>query len=283
MASDEGHRRYYECQLESQDEFFRRFNAEPAWCGRSVLDFGCGHGAMSVRAAERGAAHVVGVDLDTELIAWAASNVRDMSGISDRVRFTAADIATIDEQFEIIVSKDSLEHVSDVSRYMRLLADHLTFEGTLWLGFSPFYYSPRGDHGRLRLRLPWMHTLPWPLVRRLAPRTVGRPITCLLDVGLNGLTPSGFRGAVKQSGLTFRRVSYNAGDKLHLAVLAQLRPIPGIERYVTVSAYAVVQHAEYALTNEGNDFDAKWTCRNTTSSTQFQEPASADLPQPFGE
>ena len=203
---------------------------------------------MSVRAAARGAAYVLGVDLDAELIAWATANVRDKSEIRDRVRFTSCDIAAIDEEFEIIVSKDSLEHVADVPRYVQLLREHLTPEGTLWLGFSPFYYSPRGDHGRLCLRVPWMHTLPWPLVRRIASRTLGRPITCLLDVGLNGLTPSGFRSAVMQSGLSFRRVQYNAGDKLHLTVLAQLRRIPGIERYMTVSAYAVLQHAECART-----------------------------------
>ena len=91
--------------------------------------------------------------------------------------------------FDVVVSRDTFEHIHDLPEVLRHLARLLRPEGRVYVGFGPLYRSPFGDHGLLGLRLPWLHLLVapmpdtprfsrWPSVRQLE----------LLDQELNGLT-----------------------------------------------------------------------------------------------
>lgn len=234
-------RAYFEEQLVDNDEFFTRFGREPDWRGKSVLDFGCGHGAMAIRAAERGADHVLGVDLDEERITWAQQNLADRyASLADRVSFVAADVAGVDSRFDLVISKDTFEHVADVLVTLRLLAARVERDGAVWIGFSPLFYSPWGDHRRLHLVVPWLHVLPWRVVARVASRRRGKPVHDLTDVGLNGLTPEEFRRDVTAAELRIDSIEYNRGDKLLLPALSLLRRATPLEKYTTVSLYAVL-------------------------------------------
>lgn len=234
---------YFAEQLLDNDEFFARFGAEPDWKGRSVLDFGCGHGALGVRAAERGARRVVGVDLNAGLIAFARDNIGDRyPHLSGRISFVCDDIAAVSDRFDLILSKDTFEHVRDVAGTLELLADRLADAGELWIGFSPLYYGPFGGHGRTGTSLPWAHVLPWAYVRRRAARFQGRAVETLADLELNGVSPAAFRNLAAEAGLTITVNRYNRGDKWLLRPLNVLRAVPGIERYATVSVYAILVH-----------------------------------------
>ncbi len=231
------HDAYFVAQQASTREFWARFGSAPHVMGQRVLDIGCGHGAMSVALAQQGAT-VVGVDINEELVDWARRNVaRHHPDLATRLRFEACDPTELppDDRFDLAVCKDTMEHVEDVPGLFREVRVRLAPGGEFWVGFSPLFYSPFGDHGRVGLRLPWAHAvLPSPVVLRLAR------IERLAEVGLNGLTPSEFRTQVIDAGFITRSIAYNCGDRRLLRLLGRIRHIRGLERYATVSIYAVL-------------------------------------------
>jgi SAM-dependent methyltransferase len=195
---------------------------------------------MSLEMAGVGA-DVLGVDTDVERIGWAEAHVapRDVAG---KLSFLSDDVRSLDlhNEFDLIVSKDTFEHVDDLGGMLAVLRNALKPDGEIWVGFSPLYYSPWGDHGRTGMKLPWAHTLPRPVVLAAATRFQGRPITALTEIGLNALTPRQFRARVSVNGLRFASLLYNRGDKLLLPALSHLRRVPWLERYATVGIYAVL-------------------------------------------
>ena len=243
MSSYQDHRAYYEGQQQSTREFWRRLGRRPEVAGKRVLDIGCGHGAMSIDLAQQGA-EVVGVDPDTTLIEWAKHNLSENHPqLASRVTFLAHESTALrsDDRFDLAVTKDTFEHVADVDVLLVDLRGRLHRDGELWAGFSPLYFSPWGDHGRTGLRVPWAHALlPRGLVYRAARRVSGRSVNDLTDIGLNGLTPAAFRHSVAQAEMTVLSISYNRGDNKLLRVMSRARSIPGLERYMTVSVYAVL-------------------------------------------
>ena len=242
--TEEYARVYFEDQEASNKEYWRRFGAPLDWAGRRVLEVGCGHGAMSIEIAEAGA-EVLGVDLDEGRIAFANRNLtRRFPHLLDRVTFRAVEATSlpVDEPFDVIVSKDTFEHVADVATLLKALGERLVRpHGLIYAGFSPLYYSPFGDHGRTGLKVPWAHAaLPRRVVLAAAARQNGRPVGSLLDIGLNGNTPDQFRAAFDDSGLRLVDIAYNRGDKRLLPALEKARKrFRRLDRFTTVSIYAV--------------------------------------------
>lgn len=242
--SDAEHAAYYHDQLASTAEFWRRFGRTPEVRGRRILDIGCGHGAMSIGLAERGG-EVVGVDPHSPRIEWARRNLEE-NHPDLKVRFLPIESTQLPptERFDLVVSKDTFEHVEDLESLLVDLRQRLQPGGELWVGFSPLYYSPWGDHRRAGLGLPWAHALlPRRVVHWAARRKTGRPISHLCDIGLNGLTPVEFRRFVAMCGMSIESIAYNSGDKRFLRVMSKLRRVPWLERYTTVSIYAVLKRA----------------------------------------
>ena len=239
----EDHRAYYDDQQQTNREFWRRFGGRPEVDGKRVLDIGCGHGAMSIELAQAGA-EVVGVDTDGSRIQWAERNlIENHPQLASRVTFLAQESTELpfDDRFDLAVSKDTLEHVADVDGLLGDLRNRLHHNGELWVGFSPLYFSPWGDHGRAGLRVPWAHALlPRGLVYRAAARISDHPVRDLSDLGLNGLTPAAFRISVAQAAMIVVSISYNRGDNPLLKVMSAARILPALERYMTVSVYAVL-------------------------------------------
>lgn len=241
--SEEHARRYFDEQQDSNAEYWRRFGAAPDWSGKRVLDVGCGHGAMSVEIAQAGAT-VLGVDLDEGRIDFANRNLTQrFPHLTERVAFRAVDATSLptDQPFDVIVSKDTFEHVADVASLLKVLGQLLTPQGRLYAGFSPLYGSPFGDHTRTGLRVPWAHAiLPKRAVYGAAARHNGHPVNSLVDIGLNGNTPDQFRTAFDNSGLRLLDIAYNRGDKRLLPALEKARTrIRRLDRFTTVSIYAV--------------------------------------------
>lgn len=76
--------------------------------GMRLLDAGCGTGALSIAAAERGAT-VVGIDLSPSLINLAQQ--RTPAEVADRVQFIAGDMLAAERgYFDFVVAMDSLIH-----------------------------------------------------------------------------------------------------------------------------------------------------------------------------
>jgi SAM-dependent methyltransferase len=244
MAKDLEHEaRYFEEQKLSNEEFWRRFGRRPDVTGKAVLDIGCGHGALS-QALAQDAASVLGIDVDAEFIEFARDRMlQDDPGLADRLEFRLADLPDLGltDAFDLAVSKDTFEHVADVPAMLRAVQRALKPGGELWVGFSPLYWSPWGDHGRAGLKLPWAHALlPQRAVLAAAGRVEGTPVHSLEDIGLNGMTPAQFRSHATAAGLSITSVTYNPGDRPLLSVLGRVRMLPGLERWATVGVYAVL-------------------------------------------
>jgi SAM-dependent methyltransferase len=234
---------YCDDQIENSVEWFKRMDFQLDVSGMRVLDLGCGHGALSIGFAERGAASVVGLDLDDDRIDFAKRNLATAyPELADRVSFRCEDVMTLTDQFDLIVSKDAFEHIDDLGHVVGYLHSLLGPGGHLAAGFSPLFFSPFGDHARFKLSVPWAHAvLPESLlVWWLNQRTDGHASNSM-DLGLNRMTPQQFRQIFEGSDWDNLNIQYNRGDNPLFPVFRALRHLSPIERFFTTSIYAVAR------------------------------------------
>ncbi|MDR2877083.1 MAG: class I SAM-dependent methyltransferase [Chromatiales bacterium] len=237
-------RAYFEEQITDSDDWWWRMGDAPhSLEDMRVLDFGCGHGALSVLACKRGAASVTGIDLDRRRIDFARRHTAmHYPRLASRLRFIASDVGHLEEDgsYDVILSKDAFEHVDDLKGTVAELRRLLKPGGRLMVGFSPLFYSPFGDHGRLAPKLPWLPALlPERLVLAMARKRHGKPIRSMADVGLNKLTPAQFRATFSTQDWELTRLAYNRSRKRMMPVMNALRRLPGMERWFTAGIYAV--------------------------------------------
>ena len=96
--------------------------SEVAIAGAHVLDVGSGLGGVDVALIERHAAgSVIGIDVERQLVE-AATKLALSKGLSDRLTFRLVDPGALpfaDESFDIVFSKDALEHVGEKAFFFR--------------------------------------------------------------------------------------------------------------------------------------------------------------------
>lgn len=237
---------YFSEQVVENQEWWRRVGEQFNFSNAKVLDLGCGHGAMSIGMAQAGASEVLGLDLASDLITFASGVVRqrylDLAG---KVHFACEDIRTLPQRhdYDYVLSKDTFEHVDELKSVVDSIALLLKPGGKLIVGFSPLYYSPFGDHGRLRLpRGTWLHAfLPDRWLLRWVSAKEGRRIGKIIDLGLNKQTPAEFRSLFSAPHWRIVTLKYNRGSRRLLPLMSLLRKIPFLEKYFTVSIYAVIE------------------------------------------
>jgi len=135
--------------------------------GARVLEIGCGEGGILQPFLDRGCT-CVGIDLSESKIAYAREAFADDIA-SGRAEFIAADIyeeaagAALEGRFDIVIMKDTIEHVYGHTRILNRVKDFLADGGVLFVGFPP-WRMPYGGHQQMtesRLgKLPWYHLLP---------------------------------------------------------------------------------------------------------------------------
>lgn len=239
---------YFEAQRSENAEWWRRIGMPIDLAGKRVLEIGSGHGALSIEAAARGAVDVTGIDPDASRVQFANDYL--LARYPERaksVRFLAGTVGDLPltDRFDVVLSKDTFEHVEDLDRLVREVARRLRPDGLLVCGFSPLYYSPNGDHGRFGLPLPWLHALlPQALVLRWASKRLNRPIRSAADVGLNRLTLGEFEALLPQADWERISLRINPVDHALRPVFDLLREIALLERFFTVGLYAVLRLRE---------------------------------------
>jgi len=231
---------YFDQQMaESNPEFWYRCGGRPDVADRRVLEIGCGHGALCVDMARCGAT-VVGVDLNMWRVDFANQLVQERyPELAARLHFTAtaAEDRPKDEQFDVIVSKDTFEHVDDLDGLLESLYELLKPGGLLIAGSTPLYWSPKGDHGRTGLRVPGLHSvLPQRVVFAAASRHQGYPVRSVSDIGMNGFTPEQYRRFFDRSKFEQVQIAYNQGS-WEARVLDRFRAIAVLEKFVTTGFY----------------------------------------------
>jgi SAM-dependent methyltransferase len=235
---------WWEEHLAADERFFARMPAELSFAGRSVLDYGCGGGHTCVIAAQRGAQRVLGVDIQG--VDFARRQVAERyPELAARIEFRhiepGGEIG--DERFDLVLSKNTFEHVEDPERYVADMTRLLAPDGDLVIGFSALWKSPYGGHVQYMTKLPWAHLL-FPEQVVLRERTRFRPgedPACFEEVkgGLNRMTLTRFRAIMAQSRLEPTYFAVNRNDRAIAKVLDALGRIPGLKEYFAFSVHSV--------------------------------------------
>lgn len=122
---EQGSESLAEAQIGKIDHILRKINLQP---GHTLLDIGCGWGALAMRAAARHGARCVGITLSPNQAALARERVA-RAGLQDRVEIRLEDYRDVRGQFDRITSVGMFEHVglrqlpAYFARMRALLAD----------------------------------------------------------------------------------------------------------------------------------------------------------------
>jgi SAM-dependent methyltransferase len=235
----------YAASQRAQDErFFARLPPLDV-NGKSVLDYGCGIGETSMLFAQRGASRVLGVDIDAGTIETANAALVNRPDLAGRVEFRqirgAEDVGA--ERFDLVLSKNTFEHVGDPARYVADMKSLLAPGGLLVIGFSPFWKSPYGGHLDFMTKLPWSHLL-FPEEVILAERKRYRPDenpSCFEEIrgGLNRMRPGQFEAIMRDSGLEPTYYEINRNDRSVAKALSLFSGLPKVGEYFTFSVHSI--------------------------------------------
>jgi len=227
-------------------QFWRRFGGQPDFENTRVLDVGCGHGSMALYVAMAGAAQVVGLDLNCNLIDFANANLQEnFPELTEKVTFQCLNLENYpaEAQFNYIISKDSFEHIMDLPGMLEAMKKRLTPGGRIYAGFGPLYNSPFGDHGASNSRIPWRHLIlgEKELTRRVNQRWRTDRIQSLRDLGLNGLALAEYEEIFAASGMNILSFQTNRSEKITSKILSIPSHIPFLREYFTFNIYVILE------------------------------------------
>jgi len=238
---------YDECytwfdRMSFPDNFFKE---------KRVLDFGCGNGALGFFLLNHGISSYIGVDISLELIDQARQakeeNFFSILGDIDNCCKSIDDFKS--DEFDVIVCKDSFEHIINLNSFAVGFQRILKPNGVIATGFSPLYFSPWGDHGRIQLRLPWIHAfLPLSLIKKKLRFFNGINIDSVEDLGMNMLTPSQFRYIFsKDMCWSFVQYHQNRKEGVLIKVFDFLSSVAFLEKYFVVNIYAIIKNEKNSI------------------------------------
>jgi SAM-dependent methyltransferase len=236
---------YFDRGVIENIKFFCRLNEEPNFNGLKVLDIGCGHGSLCVCIASYGAKRVVGIDIDEYRIDFAKENAKqNFSEFMEKLEFKNCTISELDEyDFDIIVSKDTFEHIVGLEYLMQEMIRHLKPNGRMLIGFGPLYNSPYGDHKRTESIIPWGHLLrsERSIIKGINKRrTNGEQIRSIYDLGLNKLSLNQYKKLFTDCGLKIQYFGINVSKNKISKLFSLLAKVPFLEEYFSHNIYCVL-------------------------------------------
>jgi len=109
--------------------------------GRSVLDLGCGFGWFCRWARQRGAAHVLGIDVSERMLARARATTPDADITYDRADLEHLDLPA--GRFDLAYSSLALHYIADLHRLISTVHQALAAGGSLVFSVEhPMYTAP---------------------------------------------------------------------------------------------------------------------------------------------
>ena len=176
---------------------------------KTVLDFGCGWGGETAWLAER-AEFAFGCDINQSALDD-ANALKAHTGQTN-LEFKLATTTTLpfeDNTFDAIFSTNVFEHVMNIPEVLCEIHRVLKPGGSLLTQFGPLFHSPLGYH------LPWVTQVPYAhlvfglksIMEIRNQRREPMDVKSWQETGLNKLTFSQFRNAVRQSRLQPERLN----------------------------------------------------------------------------
>jgi SAM-dependent methyltransferase len=204
--------RYFNQQYLNSKEFIIPFISKhlSVSTGMRVLEIGCAEGGVLKAFTEIGCI-CTGVELSSSKVENANKFMANevQKGL---IKFICKDIYQIDfkaefqNQFDLIILKDTIEHIHDQQKLIRYLKEFLTPSGQIYFGFPP-WYMPWGGHqqickSKILMYLPYFHLLPMPLYK-LVLKTFGETeskIGELTEIKETGVSTSRFEIILRNTG-----------------------------------------------------------------------------------
>jgi cyclopropane-fatty-acyl-phospholipid synthase len=114
-------------QIKKIDHILTKIQLQPR---QTLLDIGCGWGALVLRAAQKFGARCVGVTLSENQFQLATQRVKD-AGLEDRIEIRLQDYRDVTGQFDRITSVGMFEHVGrkNLPSYFAKIRELLTDDG----------------------------------------------------------------------------------------------------------------------------------------------------------
>jgi ubiquinone/menaquinone biosynthesis C-methylase UbiE len=133
--------------------------------GRTVLDFGCGDGAMALGVASRSESQVHGVDLYESFNALPGLCRKNLGrdALPTNLALHRVDAGQAlpfdDGFFDLTYSWSVFEHLSDPEWVLSELHRITAPGGLLFIQIEPLFHGPFGSHLRRLVDVPWAHLL----------------------------------------------------------------------------------------------------------------------------
>jgi 2-polyprenyl-3-methyl-5-hydroxy-6-metoxy-1,4-benzoquinol methylase len=171
----------------------------------SVLEIGCGEGGNLMPFLNIGCKRIVGVDMSKGKIENANLFFSDHPK-KNNIKFVLNNIYDVGDigQFDIILTRDVLEHIHGQERFMQYVKRFLKPGGKFFLGFPP-WQSPFGGHqqiceNKILSKLPYFHILPKSLYKLILKsfKESSQKIVGLLEIKETRISIERFEGILKK-------------------------------------------------------------------------------------
>ncbi len=221
--------------------------------GLQVLEIGCGEGGVLKSFLKKGCV-VTGVDLSQSRLDVAAKLFKEeiKDGKADFICGDIYDVgATLKSKFDLIILKDTIEHIFNQEKLMRFLKSILKENGKIFLGFPP-WQMPFGGHQQVSEKkifnlLPYIHLLPNPAYKFILKSLGNREnfIKELLEIKETRLSIEYFEKIIKNAGYKIDKVKFFLINPIY-EMKFKLKPreqfkiisgIPYLRNFVTTTCY----------------------------------------------
>lgn len=160
-----------------------------------VLEIGCAEGGVLKAFTDLGC-ECQGIELSSSKVLSAHKYMSDeiKNGLFHIQCKDIYEVDSFSESFDIILLKDTIEHIHDQERLLLLLKSFLKPGGLVFLGF-PSWYMPWGGHqqicdSKVLMHMPFMHLLPTPayssILRLFGEKT--QKINDLMEIKETGIS-----------------------------------------------------------------------------------------------
>jgi len=236
---------YFNYSRNENKKFWRRIDEKPNFKNKSVLDFGCGHGALSIDIAMLGAKFVHGIDLEEKPLEFAKENlIKNYESLNEVIKFQKLDVllSNINQKFDYVVSKDTFEHTVNLPKVLQKIYNILNVGGRAYLGFGPLYNFYNGDHGRLNMYLPWFHLLFKEkfLINRVNKKE-NLNINKIQDLGLSKYSFADYKSFFEKSNFKIKYFKTNLSDHPISFIFNTLSKIKFLEEFCTYNIYCILE------------------------------------------
>ena len=242
---NEHHLEYFKNGESENIKFWKRLNIKPKFKNKTILDFGCGLGSLTINVAKKFPKKIIGIDLEKEFIEFANRNLNtNFNELNKIVEFKKLDLLKkkFHKKFDIIISKDTFEHSVNLDKILEKFYAILNTNGYVYLGFGPLYNFLNGDHARTGLVIPWLHALlPEKFIIKFYNLKNKKKINNITELGLNKYSLAKYKEIFNSSKFKILYFKTNLSDHPASKIFNLFKDIPILDEYFTNNIYCVLK------------------------------------------